>query len=475
MSLVSSPPAQDQLSSRAPLLSILSTIGRNPLILSGDFKAASEWLAQQLYETLDLDGCGIWLLKKNATELQPAVCLGDVVPPVEIPQGEQAMDDLWLDVSVLDRSSVIGVVRCARKHTEDHEWEADFVKAVAGWIGAAFSSARQLKQLDGLENQLVLAADAWEESQHFLQSVLEFSSCILYVNDFDSGCNQYLNSYGKKVLGYSKQAIQQLGKNFLEKLTHPKDRPLLAAAREKLLHEGRGALIESEYRVRHHSGGWRWLLCRETVFQRDDSGKPVQIFGTATDITTRKRQEKQLKGLNRKLQRLANLDGLTQVANRRAFDTRLASHWSAQSNGAIALILCDIDYFKNYNDHYGHQAGDECLRLIAQTLRRAVQQQVEQHIGTVARYGGEEFAIVLLATPLAEAVRMAESILSAVEGLHIAHQVSPISGQVTLSIGVTAADSMVNISPQQLIEAADRGLYRAKYNGRACYCIEVVA
>ena len=120
---------------------------------------------------------------------------------------------------------------------------------------------------------------------------------------------------------------------------------------------------------------------------------PSQIFGTATDITKLKRAEANLHASNQELTRLAHMDGLTQVANRRSFDDYLAKVWKNVGQGhlSLSLILCDIDYFKSYNDTYGHQAGDECLKRVAKTI----EQSAKRSNDLVARYGGEEFAVIL--------------------------------------------------------------------------------
>ena len=168
---------------------------------------------------------------------------------------------------------------------------------------------------------------------------------------------------------------------------------------------------------------------------------------------------------NRELQRLSSIDSLTGIANRRQFDETLLREWRrAQRRGlSIALLVCDVDFFKHYNDHFGHQGGDECLRRIATTLR----DQVRRPADLVARYGGEEFAIVLPETDAAGAMIVAEALRGAIEALHLAH--APSSGQahVTISLGLSATvPGPANVSPQALITGADAALYEAKRAGR---------
>ncbi|MEW5857302.1 MAG: diguanylate cyclase [Cyanobacteriota bacterium] len=173
---------------------------------------------------------------------------------------------------------------------------------------------------------------------------------------------------------------------------------------------------------------------------------------------------KQLEEANRELQRIASLDGLTHVANRRRFDEYLAQEWRrlAREQGPISLIFCDIDCFKIYNDTYGHQAGDSCLRQVAGAIRLMLKRSTD----LVSRYGGEEFALILPNTPSAGAGYIAESIRSMVKSLEIVHVHSPVSPYVTLSLGVASMVPSLTSSPAALITAADEALYQAKKEGR---------
>jgi diguanylate cyclase (GGDEF)-like protein/PAS domain S-box-containing protein len=176
------------------------------------------------------------------------------------------------------------------------------------------------------------------------------------------------------------------------------------------------------------------------------------------------KQKRQLETVNRALQYLATYDSLTEVRNRRFFNDYLDTEWRrlAREEAPLSLIMCDIDYFKLYNDTYGHQAGDECLRQVAQILQGSVKRSAD----LVARYGGEEFAIVLPNTDIEGAACVAERIAKQVRDLQIRHAQSAVSEYVTLSLGVACCIPAPMSQPATLIAIADESLYRAKEAGR---------
>ncbi|MEG4346916.1 diguanylate cyclase [Microcoleus sp. A003_D6] len=178
----------------------------------------------------------------------------------------------------------------------------------------------------------------------------------------------------------------------------------------------------------------------------------------------------QLKSANSELYRLANSDGLTQVANRRCFNQYLEKTWQelGGETAELSLILCDIDFFKTYNDTYGHQAGDACLQQVAQAILEAVNYSAGEVSGEtlVARYGGEEFAVILPRTSPEIAVSIAEQIRVWVKKLEIEHINSEVCSLVTLSLGVASTVPRSSAAQKSLIAAADRALYQAKDAGR---------
>lgn len=172
----------------------------------------------------------------------------------------------------------------------------------------------------------------------------------------------------------------------------------------------------------------------------------------------------ELEAANRELQRLASVDGLTKIANRRCFDKTLELEWRRMNREeqALYLILCDLDFFKLYNDRYGHQGGDECLQKVAEILDKNANRGGD----LAARYGGEEFAVILSRTDARGAMRVAESIRSDLNAAAIPHADSKVSKFVTISIGVANAVAAAGLSIEGLIGEADRALYRAKLEGR---------
>lgn len=166
---------------------------------------------------------------------------------------------------------------------------------------------------------------------------------------------------------------------------------------------------------------------------------------------------------------MATLDGLTNIANRRSFDERMLTVWNRakRQKEPLALILADVDFFKHYNDYYGHQGGDECLKAVSGILQR----QLFRTGDLVARYGGEEFAVILPNTNIDGAFKVAERISSEVESMVIPHARNEVSPWVTLSLGVACITPNGENQSSELISLADKALYSAKGSGRNKVCL----
>jgi diguanylate cyclase (GGDEF)-like protein len=182
------------------------------------------------------------------------------------------------------------------------------------------------------------------------------------------------------------------------------------------------------------------------------------------EIERRAAAEVALQSANEELQRLAYLDGLTQIANRRRFDERLNQEWLRlkREQLPLSLIICDVDYFKQYNDTYGHQAGDDCLCQVAQAIAAATRRSSD----LVARYGGEEFVVLLPNTPLEGAMEVASLIQTQIKSLQIPHRKSQVSQYITASFGVVSTIPTEATTPEQLLQQVDDALYQAKSEGR---------
>jgi diguanylate cyclase (GGDEF)-like protein len=187
-------------------------------------------------------------------------------------------------------------------------------------------------------------------------------------------------------------------------------------------------------------------------------------------VNTVQKEQRFLKDSNVELHHLSSIDGLTGIANRRAFDQFAEKGWqqSRMSGKPMAVIICDIDHFKAYNDTYGHLQGDECLRRIAQKMAEVIKRKED----LVARYGGEEFVIVLPNTDLEGARAVAEDLRLAVTSLQLRHESSLTASYVTISIGVAANQDQDGYSSVlELIQASDQALYQAKTSGRNQVCV----
>lgn len=204
--------------------------------------------------------------------------------------------------------------------------------------------------------------------------------------------------------------------------------------------------LELLARLRYHSSAYLSRLERDEAFR------------------ALRESEQRLAEANMLLQRLAELDGMTGIANRRRFDEILAAEWQRahRTQRPLSLILCDVDAFKLYNDTHGHLAGDECLRTVATVLSKNMRRPAD----LAARYGGEEFALILPETDADGAIAVAEACRAEVEALAMRNQDTPPARIITLSVGIASIAPATGSHPADLISLADRGLYHAKATGK---------
>ena len=199
---------------------------------------------------------------------------------------------------------------------------------------------------------------------------------------------------------------------------------------------------------------------------RKDNGEVDSLIGFMFDISERKKTEQELITLQKELEELSFQDGLTGIANRRMFDTVIETEWlkARQNHQPLSLIIIDIDFFKEYNDCYGHLQGDDCLIQVAQTLN-SVAGRARDFFG---RFGGEEFVMLLPETDENAAWSIAERCRQALFKKQIPHENSKVSQLLTISLGVSTMIPTNDTHFMELMDNADKQLYQAKQKGRNC-------
>jgi diguanylate cyclase (GGDEF)-like protein/PAS domain S-box-containing protein len=267
---------------------------------------------------------------------------------------------------------------------------------------------------------------------------------------------RYVSPSSVTVLGWSPE---ELVGTLPEALVYREDLPLLYESM-RINRGPEGKDRPTTLRMRKKDGTLVWIEINPRVIRNPETGLGEETVVVLRDVTKQKLLEE-------KLEWLAMTDGLTGVANRRAFDEALEREWkrTLREGVQMSLLLMDIDHFKEFNDHYGHQVGDDCLRAAAQAAVGVV-----RTTDLVARYGGEEIAVILPLADVAGALETAEKVRKAIEGLHMTHSGNPEGGGwVTASIGAATALARVGGTmrmPEGLLQAADHALYKAKHGGR---------
>jgi diguanylate cyclase (GGDEF)-like protein/PAS domain S-box-containing protein len=270
---------------------------------------------------------------------------------------------------------------------------------------------------------------------------------------------KYISPSAQNLLGWTPEEIREMGGSAAgSKHLHPDDQGKVSEAIARHL-SGEADELKTEFRMLHRDGSTVWVEtnCRSL---KDETGRTTDLILTMRDISLKKELEFQLA-------QLARTDALTGLANRRAFDETLTREWARASrlNNCVSLLVVDVDHFKKFNDHFGHQVGDDCLREVACSLRAAVKRPTD----LVARYGGEEFALILPDTDQAGALDVAKRILAEIAAVGLPHPKSGTSDRVTVSIGVATAIATRGGTmrmPEGLLQAADSALYKAKASGR---------
>jgi len=290
------------------------------------------------------------------------------------------------------------------------------------------------------------------------RTLLESTKAIPWKIDWATMAFAYIGPQIEALLGWAPSSWKTVN-DWAERM-HPDDRE--AVVQFCVAQSQAGTDHEADYRALTRDGGYVWL--RDVVHVvRNAKGDVEALIGFMFDISERKRSEEQLAQLRKELERLSFTDGLTGVGNRRMFDTVMEREWAASQDSGkpLSLIIMDVDFFKSYNDYYGHLQGDECLRQVARLLTEAAG---PGHF--VGRFGGEEFVAALPDTDADTAVRIAERCRVMIAEAAIPHLRSPYEQRVTASFGVGTALPAAGMEPIAFINLVDAQLYHAKDNGR---------
>jgi diguanylate cyclase (GGDEF)-like protein/PAS domain S-box-containing protein len=342
-----------------------------------------------------------------------------------------------------------------RRKDGGYVWVEAVARAIADEAG---EPTQRLLVVRDIEQRLA-GERMLRQSDARYRQLAEHSSDLVVQLDRDLVRN-YVSPACRAMLGYEPE--EMIGVKSVA-MAHPDDAEGLTAVFRSLL-DGSADRRTAISRIRRRDGGWVWVEAQLTALRDPATGEISGIVGSLRDISQRRQVEEQLAEATRRLEALAAEDGLTGLANRRAFDEALSRELGRASREGVALglVMIDVDRFKAFNDRYGHPAGDDCLRRISAEIKAMIRRPGD----VVARYGGEEFVALLPGVDEAGAALVAGRIRSAVRLLGIEHEDGP-SPVVTVSAGIAALGPLASERDAALLLAeADRALYRAKEQGR---------
>ena len=291
------------------------------------------------------------------------------------------------------------------------------------------------------------------------KTLLESTQAIPWKIDWASMTFAYIGPQIEPLLGWSQESW--LNANDWAMRMHPEDREY--SVNFCISQSQAGVDHEIDYRALTKDNGYVWI--RDVVHVvRNAEGETESLVGFMFDISERKNTEEKLIHLQKELEALSFKDGLTGIANRRRFDACLESEWLSARRTAqpLSLILLDIDFFKQFNDLYGHTAGDRCLTTVAQALARSIARPRD----LVARFGGEEFVILLPETGETGVREVAERCQRLIEELQIPHANAGENGLITFSMGRGTVIPLAGMEHADFVNAVDKLLYAAKQGGR---------
>jgi diguanylate cyclase (GGDEF)-like protein/PAS domain S-box-containing protein len=286
------------------------------------------------------------------------------------------------------------------------------------------------------------------------KTLLESTKAIPWKIDWKTMCFSYIGPQIEPLLGWKRDSWVSVH-DWAERM-HPEDRDRVVNF--CVSQSQSGIDHEADYRALMASGDYVWI--RDVVHVvRDEAGEVEALIGFMFDISERKRTEQELLRLKQELEELSLRDGLTGVANRRRLDRVLEQEWDSavRNRQPLSVAIFDIDYFKQYNDSYGHLQGDECLKRVAELLQGAIRNR-----DLVARFGGEEFVLVLPQARLEDAEKVVTRCYALLEEACIAHEASPVAERLTFSCGLGSVVPDSSDSLEGFFQKVDQALYEAK-------------
>ena len=294
----------------------------------------------------------------------------------------------------------------------------------------------------------------------FYRTLLESTRAIPWCINWATKEFSYIGPQIEEVLGWPTNSWKTVN-DWAERI-HPGDREFsvnfcVAQAQDGMDHE-------LDYRAMTKAGRYVWI--RDVVHvMRDSSGAVQALVGFMFDITDRKLTEQKLQEMHRQVEELSLTDELTGLPNRRRFQRNLELEWASAIRFGLplSLIMIDIDFFKSYNDTFGHVAGDECLRQVGQLLKQAAAHRPKD---LIVRFGGEEFAVILPETDLKGAREVAERLRKAITAAAIPHPNSSVAEHLTISLGIDCILPTQEDNCAQFVDLVDQQLYQAKHRGR---------
>lgn len=404
---------------------------------------------------------------RSAQSTPPALILLDIKMPemdgyevCKILKADTRTQDIpIIFISALD--DVLDKVRAFQVGGVDYITKPFHAEEVLARIATQLTLQQQKYQLQQEISQRREAEEVLHQSRALLASVLNSShdgiAAMQAIRDSASGTIRdfrcvVANPVIAHLVGQRKEDL--IGKLMVRKFLQRLD-PKLFNAFVQVVEEGH--LLEKQLCHPNRNGNEIWYSF--TAIKLGD-GFAITIH----DITRQQEAILSLRDENQELAQLSTIDGLTEIANRRYGDGYLQQQWDTlrSTQASLALILCDVDCFKQYNDTYGHQAGDDCLRKVANTMKGFLGRPND----LLLRYGGEEFLAILPNADENWAIQVAELIRTAVESLNIQHSTSIVLPHVTVSLGVAALRPVQEQSPDELVSMADQALYNAKQQGR---------